>query len=373
MLEKAELTLIIMLSKTKKVITTPPPVLCSVASCKLFYSTVQRVGTLSLLFVPPAKGGGMEIIMKKISKRVLIVGLVLAMIFSSLGGVTSQKVEAKKKYDITIKKADDRTAKKLYQLLMKNGKKGKYITICFQTKATKSICKKYRDKFEWSVGTFRLNEKGEGKISKEIMKQFRTLNKKIAKYSEGVGIFPDEWPKVNKQGKVTAYIADWGDSYTDNVEDFYYMVQLLKKKRQEYFTATAGITDKQAWLEKYFANNLGYYEDEYSYPVGTLLDYKTDVPKNIYRRGDFKVTANGIRSEETDANLLDKAMRTKNLFNISKKARRTLIAYMFADASYYESEYGTATPDTSIKDYYLEHGEKDYYGLRSRARQLFDW
>ena len=63
MLEKAELTLIIMLSKTKKVITTPPPVLCSVASCKLFYSTVQRVGTLSLLFVPPAKGGGMEIIM----------------------------------------------------------------------------------------------------------------------------------------------------------------------------------------------------------------------------------------------------------------------------------------------------------------------
>ena len=64
MLEKAELTLIIMLSKTKKVITTPPPVLCSVASCKLFYSTVQRVGTLSLLFVPPAEGGGMEIIMK---------------------------------------------------------------------------------------------------------------------------------------------------------------------------------------------------------------------------------------------------------------------------------------------------------------------
>ena len=39
-LEKAELTLISMLSKTKKVITTPPPVLCSVASCKLFYSTV---------------------------------------------------------------------------------------------------------------------------------------------------------------------------------------------------------------------------------------------------------------------------------------------------------------------------------------------
>ena len=63
MLEKAELTLISMLSKTKKVITTHPPVLCSVASCKLFYSTVERVGTLSLLFVPPAKGGGMEISM----------------------------------------------------------------------------------------------------------------------------------------------------------------------------------------------------------------------------------------------------------------------------------------------------------------------
>ena len=38
-LEKAELTLISMLSKTKKVITTPPPVLCSVVSFKLFYIT----------------------------------------------------------------------------------------------------------------------------------------------------------------------------------------------------------------------------------------------------------------------------------------------------------------------------------------------
>ncbi|MGI6054812.1 MAG: hypothetical protein ACOYA8_08085 [Clostridium sp.] len=37
-LEKADLTLINMLSKTKKVITTPPPVLCSVASYKQFYS-----------------------------------------------------------------------------------------------------------------------------------------------------------------------------------------------------------------------------------------------------------------------------------------------------------------------------------------------
>lgn len=65
MLEKAELTLISMLSKTKKVITTPPPVLCSVASYKLFYSTTWSVGTLSLLFVPPAEGGGMEISMEK--------------------------------------------------------------------------------------------------------------------------------------------------------------------------------------------------------------------------------------------------------------------------------------------------------------------
>ena len=63
MLEKAELTLISMLSKKKKVITTPPPVLCSVASYKLFYSTTWSVGTLSLLFVPPAEGGGMEISM----------------------------------------------------------------------------------------------------------------------------------------------------------------------------------------------------------------------------------------------------------------------------------------------------------------------
>lgn len=42
--EKAELTLIKMLSKTKKVITTSPHVLCSVASYKLFYSTAWRVG-----------------------------------------------------------------------------------------------------------------------------------------------------------------------------------------------------------------------------------------------------------------------------------------------------------------------------------------
>jgi hypothetical protein len=59
-LEKAELTLIKMLSKTKKVFTTPPPVLCSIASYKLFYSTKGSVEILSLLFVPPL-GGGMEI------------------------------------------------------------------------------------------------------------------------------------------------------------------------------------------------------------------------------------------------------------------------------------------------------------------------
>ena len=69
MLEKAELTLIIMLSKTKKVITTHLIVLCSVASRKLFYSIAWRVGTLSLQFVPPAEGGGMEIIMEFMSAR----------------------------------------------------------------------------------------------------------------------------------------------------------------------------------------------------------------------------------------------------------------------------------------------------------------
>lgn len=76
MLEKAELTLISMLSKTKKVITTPPPVLCSVASCKLFYSTVERVGTLSLLFVPPAEGGGMEISMKDFQEKIEKIGVI---------------------------------------------------------------------------------------------------------------------------------------------------------------------------------------------------------------------------------------------------------------------------------------------------------
>ena len=52
-----------MLSKRKKVITTLPPVFCSVVACKLFYSITERVEILSLLFVPPAEGGGMEISM----------------------------------------------------------------------------------------------------------------------------------------------------------------------------------------------------------------------------------------------------------------------------------------------------------------------
>jgi hypothetical protein len=64
-LEKAELTLIKMLSRTKKVFTTYLPVLCSIASYKLFYSTKGSVETLSLLFVPPF-GGGMEIKMDKL-------------------------------------------------------------------------------------------------------------------------------------------------------------------------------------------------------------------------------------------------------------------------------------------------------------------
>lgn len=38
--------------------------LCSIASYKIFYGTTWRVEILSLLFVPLAKGGGMEIFMK---------------------------------------------------------------------------------------------------------------------------------------------------------------------------------------------------------------------------------------------------------------------------------------------------------------------
>lgn len=63
MLEKAELTLISMLSKTKKVIIISPSVLCSVASYELFCTTEWMLEHFYLLFVPPAKGGGMEISM----------------------------------------------------------------------------------------------------------------------------------------------------------------------------------------------------------------------------------------------------------------------------------------------------------------------
>ena len=44
--EKAELTLIIMLSKTKKVFTTHLTVLCSVALYKLFYNTTLTFITI---------------------------------------------------------------------------------------------------------------------------------------------------------------------------------------------------------------------------------------------------------------------------------------------------------------------------------------
>ena len=85
MLEKAELTLIIMLSKTKKVITTHLIVLCSVASRKLFYSIAWRVGTLSLQFVPPAEGGGMEIIMNKKVKIFAAFVVIFSMIMCFAG------------------------------------------------------------------------------------------------------------------------------------------------------------------------------------------------------------------------------------------------------------------------------------------------
>ena len=50
---KMGLTLISMLSKTKKVFTTPLPVLCSVASSRTILSITWRIERLSLLFVPP--------------------------------------------------------------------------------------------------------------------------------------------------------------------------------------------------------------------------------------------------------------------------------------------------------------------------------
>ncbi|GAA6315548.1 RNA polymerase sigma factor [Anaerostipes hominis (ex Lee et al. 2021)] len=48
-----ELTLIIMLSKTKKVFTTYLTVLCSIASLKTILSAMWKSERLSLLFVPP--------------------------------------------------------------------------------------------------------------------------------------------------------------------------------------------------------------------------------------------------------------------------------------------------------------------------------
>ena len=61
MLEKAELTLINMLSKTKKVITTPPPVLCSIASYRLFYTIERMLEYFHYYLCRQLKGGGMEI------------------------------------------------------------------------------------------------------------------------------------------------------------------------------------------------------------------------------------------------------------------------------------------------------------------------
>ena len=93
MLEKAELTLIIMLSKTKKVITTHLIVLCSVASRKLFYSTALRVGTLSLLFVPPAEGGGMEINMKKNLAAMFACCLIMVFFVQKMGWQSCRKID----------------------------------------------------------------------------------------------------------------------------------------------------------------------------------------------------------------------------------------------------------------------------------------
>ena len=68
-----------MLSKRKKVITTLPPVFFSVVACKLFYSITERVEILSLLFVPPAEGGGMEVIMKKILSLIISLAMFLSL------------------------------------------------------------------------------------------------------------------------------------------------------------------------------------------------------------------------------------------------------------------------------------------------------
>ena len=64
MLEKAELTLIKMLSKTKKVITTSPPVLCSIASCNYYFTEVEDCEYFHYYLCRQLKGGGMEIKMR---------------------------------------------------------------------------------------------------------------------------------------------------------------------------------------------------------------------------------------------------------------------------------------------------------------------
>ena len=75
MLEKAELTLIKMLSKTKKVITTPPPVLCSMASYKLFYTIEWMLEHFHCYLCRQLKDGGMEIKMKMFLKTAFIIKL----------------------------------------------------------------------------------------------------------------------------------------------------------------------------------------------------------------------------------------------------------------------------------------------------------
>ena len=85
MLEKAELTLIKMLSKTKKVITTPPPVLCSIASCNYYFTEVEDCEYFHYYLCRQLKGGGMEIKMKKM-KKMLAVCLTVVMVAATAVG-----------------------------------------------------------------------------------------------------------------------------------------------------------------------------------------------------------------------------------------------------------------------------------------------
>ena len=81
MLERAELTLILCCLKGRKLLQLSLPC-CSVVACKLFYSITERVEILSLIFVPPAEGGGMEISMKhmKFIKTAGIIVLIFVVI-----------------------------------------------------------------------------------------------------------------------------------------------------------------------------------------------------------------------------------------------------------------------------------------------------